>query len=136
MSGPCDEQIAAMYRAGETDTKVIAAEVGLSTRSVCRALVRTGVRDLKALKTRRTDVDERVIAMLEDGASYADTAETFGFDVGWLREHVPGYGWNGHIAGTIARALKDPRVRQLHAEIRRIPLADAERIIYSERKAS
>lgn len=127
-------RIAELYRSGERDTKVIAAEVGVSPRSVCRALVKTGCRDLKVLT--RPQVTPQVMTLLEDGASYVDVGETFGLDPKWLSDNLPGFGWSGHDSGIIAHALRNPEVRRIHNEIRRMPLDEAERIIHGERKAS
>lgn len=124
MSGPRDAEIANMYRDG-LDTKAIAAEVGLSTRSVCRALVRAKVRDLKTPPPRPV-LTPRMVALLEDGASYSDVAETFGVGVKWLREAAPGYGWNGEISGMLAHALRKPEVRRVFHEIRSMPYEPVE----------
>lgn len=127
MSGPHDAVIASMYRSGTTDTKAISIEVGLSTRSVCRALVREQVRDLRTPRE-HPDLDQRMIDMLVDGASYADVAETFGVAVKWLRESAPGYGWDGQTSGSIAHALRHPEVRRIFHEIRAMPLDEAIRV--------
>ena len=120
MSGPYDSEIARMYRDG-LDTKAIASETGLSTRSVCRALVRERVRDVKTPAPKPT-LTQQMLDLLVDGASYADVAETFGVKASWLREAAPGYGWDGKISGSIAHALRKPEVRRLFHEIRKMPL--------------
>lgn len=120
MSGPRDAEIARMFRDG-LDTKAISIEIGLSTRSVCRALIREKVRDVKAIAP-RPDVDPRMLALLEDGASYADVAETFDVPVKWLRETLPGYGWDGHVSGALVHALRKPEMRKMYNEIQQMPL--------------
>lgn len=129
MSGPHDREIARLFRDG-LDTKAISAEVGISTRSVCRALIRERVRDIRVIPP-RPDVDPRMLALLEDGASYADVAETFDVPVKWLRETVPGYGWDGKTSGAIAHALRKPEVRRVFHEIRSMPLDEAIRVTSS-----
>lgn len=126
MSGQFDAEIAQMYRDGY-DTKAISHEVGISTRSVCRALVRENVRELKT-PAARPALDPRMLDMLKDGASYADVAETFDVGVKWLREVAPGYGWDGHTSGSIAHALRHPEVRRIFHEIRAMPLDEAIRV--------
>lgn len=120
MTGAYDAEIARLYREGY-NVKAIRAEVGISERSVCRALIRTGCRDVKR-PAPVPEFDERMRDMLVDGASYADVAETFAVPVKWLRDTLPGYGWDGRISGMLAHALKNPEVRRLHHEIRRIAL--------------
>lgn len=128
MSGPYDDEIARLYREGVTNVKAIRAKVGgISERSVCRALVRTGCRASKS-SDERPDVDQRMVDMLVDGASYNDVAETFDVPVKWLRETIPGYGWDGSVSGSIAHALRDPRARQLFHEIRKMPLPRREEV--------
>lgn len=115
-----DAEIANMYRNGY-NAKTIAAKTGLSTRTVYRALTRTKVRDLKTPPPRPVLTDH-MVALLKDGASYTDVAETFSVSVKWLRETMPGYGWDGHTSGMLAHALKNPTARRLHHEIRKIAL--------------
>lgn len=120
MSGAHDSEIARMYRDG-FDTKAISVAVNISTRSVCRALIREGVRDLKSQQP-SPDVDPRMLELLVDGASYVDVAETFDVPVKWLRETYPGYGWDGQISGSLVHALRKPELRLMYNEIKRMPL--------------
>lgn len=121
MTGTRDAEIARLYTEGVTDVKAIAGKVALSERSVCRALIRTECRAPRQVTPAPTLTD-RMVAMLEDGASYTDVAETFDVPVKWLRESAPGFGWDGSISGHLAHALRQPHVRKLFHEIRKMPL--------------
>lgn len=127
MSATRDAEIARLYREVTTNTTEIGMKVGVSARSVCRALVRAKVRDLKAPPAEHV-LTQRMLDFLEDGAPYVDVAETFNVPVKWLRDNAPGYGWDGQISGSIQHALRKPEARRIFKEIRSIPLEEAIRI--------
>ena len=115
-----DEQIAELFNDGISINE-IAAETRVTTRTVYRSLERTGKRI--PIKRPIPTLTEQMTAMLQDGASYADVAETFDVGVVWLRNACPGYGWDGYISGTLARVLKRPEMREMYHAIQRMTIA-------------
>lgn len=73
-----DAEIARAYRAGETDTAVLAARFKITDRSICRALVRAGVREPQ--KKRPANRRAEVLALMSDGMPANWAAETVGMN--------------------------------------------------------
>lgn len=118
--GKHDSEVSRLFREGESFDD-IAAAVGVDVRSVYRILERTGDRVVEHREM--PTLSQKMLDLLEDGASYAEVAETFAVGVGWLRKAAPGFGWDGKISGSFARALKNPKLREMYREIQRMEIA-------------
>jgi hypothetical protein len=124
VSGPHDATIERLFVEEHADPMEIAARTGITHRSVMRALQdRLELIPKKPRPARHAKPTPEMIAMLEDGASYGDVAETFHVGRRWLSENAPGYGWNGVDCGSLVRLLnRSPEIRRVYNEIQRMPL--------------
>lgn len=61
---------------------------------------------MKSPKFERFD-RQRALALLKDGASYTDVAETLGVSRKMVARRLPGYGWTHRQGGAYGRMLRD-----------------------------
>lgn len=54
----------------------------------------------------RAERDAKSLAMLKEGASYTDVAETFGWSRNYLADKFPGYGWTASEGGQLGMAIR------------------------------
>lgn len=73
-----DAEIARAYLAGETDTAALSARFRITDRSICRALIRAGVREPQ--RKRPANRREEVLALMSDGMPANWAAETVGMN--------------------------------------------------------
>ena len=97
-------RVAELTAAGWT-APAIAKEMGTTVRTVVRARAATGCRVRPPLPQLTDDQIARAKALLEDGASYYDVAETVGCGISTLRARFPGYSWTMREAGQYRAAL-------------------------------
>lgn len=101
--------VAAMTRRGYTAVQ-IAAHLRISPRTVIRYRAATGT--TRPPPTPLTDQQlRRARQLLEDGASYCETARTIGCAYQTLTRRFPGYGWTQ--AQTVAYRHDRTRLEQL-----------------------
>lgn len=63
---------------------------------------------------------KRALALLEDGASYTEVAETLGVCRKTVSKRLPGYGWTHRQGGAYGRMLRDLKP----ATVSRNPIAN------------
>lgn len=86
-----DQRIAKLTEDGLT-AEAIAAELGVTARTVQRARVRRGVAKPAARRMTAEDL-RRARELLDDGASLGEVSRTIGRDLHTIGKHFPGCGW-------------------------------------------
>ncbi|QDF17579.1 hypothetical protein SEA_YAGO84_47 [Gordonia phage Yago84] len=85
------QRVAELTRAG-LSAREIAARLRVTVRTVGRDRRRTGTNGHRPARWSEEKL-ARAKALLDDGASYRETAMTVGCDPTHLRRRFPGYGW-------------------------------------------
>jgi hypothetical protein len=55
--------------------------------------------------------EERALALLDDGASYAETARSIGKDRSWVTKRFPGRGWTKQEGGAYGYMMRKANER-------------------------
>ncbi|UYL88159.1 helix-turn-helix DNA binding domain protein [Gordonia phage Evaa] len=85
------QRVAELTRAGLSASE-IAVQLRVTVRTVGRDRRRTGTHGYRPARWSEEKL-ARAKALLDDGASYRETARTIGCDPSHLRRRFPGYGW-------------------------------------------
>lgn len=108
---PDDEVVAAADHFGDSTVARQAAIEAVAAYRLLRDREKGQCRDKRELeraakRAAKQKRDADIHAMLEDGASYTEVAETFGSDRSTIRDKFPGYGWTSSEGGQVGMMVR------------------------------
>lgn len=104
-------------------TKQIAEALGYDPNYIRRLRRKLGVGTPDArYEPHSSDVWDKALFLLKDGASYRDVAETTGIPRATLSRNLPGYGWTSEQGGAHGYALVNADDELREALIRKKPV--------------
>ena len=96
------DEVSRLARLGHS-TRQIAEHLGVYPRMIERDRRALGISERWTGERQLVGEDrERAVAMLEDGASYAEVGRTLGFTGPTIAHHLPGYAWDRRRAAAFA----------------------------------